>query len=153
LEKETQMNRTMVGLIAIAALVVAVELRAQPEAAKGSTSLVGTWELSSFKYGGMQPNFSTPPAGRRRLKLFTETHFTWVEFDTATKKIKSVAGGTWSLKGDTYTESNDWMDASMASYLASKNTFTIRMEGDKFHQSGSLANGMKIEEVWQRVKL
>lgn len=148
--KKIHMKKMIVGSIVIATLIADLALRAQPEAPKTSGSLLGTWQLSSFKYGA-RPD-STLPAGRRRVKLFTETHFTWVEFDTASKKVESVAGGTWTLKGDTYTESTEWVDPSMVAYVGSKNTFTVRVEGDKFNQSGLLSNGLKIEEVWQRVK-
>ncbi len=144
------MKRMMVGSIVTATLVAVIALGAQTEAPKSNGSLLGTWQLSSFKYGA-RPD-STLPANRRRVKLFTDTHFTWVEFDTTSKKVESVAGGTWSLMGETYTESTEWVDPSMAAYVGGTNTFTVRVNGDKFTQSGAIANGIKIEEVWQRVK-
>jgi hypothetical protein len=40
----------------------------------------------------------------------------------------------------------------MKAYLGKKQEFTIKIDGDKLTQSGKLSDGMKIEEVWQRVK-
>jgi len=40
----------------------------------------------------------------------------------------------------------------METYLGKKQAFTIRIDGDKLFQSGQLSDGLKIEEVWQRVK-
>jgi hypothetical protein len=33
-----------------------------------------------------------------------------------------------------------------------KQSFTSKVDGDKLHQSGQLSDGLKIEEVWQRLK-
>jgi hypothetical protein len=145
------MKRAIVGIVAIAALVVAVGLRAQQESKKTSGSHLGTWQLASFKYGTNQPGFTDVPQNERRIKLITETHFTWVEFDATTKKVSGSAGGAYSLSGNTYAESIDF-GLGMDTYIGQKHVFTIRVEGDKFFLSGSLADGLKIEEVWHRVK-
>ena len=145
------MKRTIVGIVAIVALAIAVDLGAQQESQKGSGSHLGTWQLASFKYGTNQPGFTDFPQSQRRIKLITETHFTWVEFDATTKKVSGAAGGAYSLSGNTYTESIDF-GLGMDTYFGQKHAFTIRVERDKFFLSGSLADGLKIEEVWQRVK-
>jgi len=31
-------------------------------------------------------------------------------------------------------------------------SFSVKIEGDRLHQSGTLSNGLKIEEVWERCK-
>ena len=146
------MKRAVICTIAVIVLSVTVALRAQQETKNSPGSHLGTWQLTSYKYGSEQQTFTTFPHTQRRLKLITETHFTWVQFDTTTKKSQSMAGGTYSLSGDTYTESIDFADSGMESYLGGKHSFTIRVEGDKFYLTGSLADGMRIEEVWQRVK-
>ena len=142
----------VVGFITVAVLAAALGLSAQQEPKTSSGSHLGTWQLTSYKYGTNQPSFSEPPSSQCRIKLITETHFTWVQFDPANKKVKGLAGGAYSLNGKTYTESIDWADSGMESYLGSKHGFTIRVEGDKLSLSGSLSDGLKIEEVWQRVK-
>jgi len=57
------------------------------------------------------------------------------------------------LQGATYTETVEFfLPAGMKVYLGKEQVFTIRVEGDKLFQSGKLSDGMKIEEIWQRVK-
>ncbi len=111
----------------------------------------GTWQLISFKYGE-GTNWTDLPQEQRRLKLITPTHFSWVQYDVATGKVQSTAGGTYTLSGESYTESVEFAGEGMTDYLGKKQPFTIRVEGDKLNQSGQLSDGMKIEEVWQRVK-
>ena len=112
---------------------------------------MGTWQLASFKYGAASPKFIDFPTSQRRLKLITETHFTWSQFATNNGKVLTMGGGSYSLTGNTYTESIDF-GLGMDRYISEKHAFTIRIDGDKFFLSGSLADGLKIEEVWQRVK-
>jgi hypothetical protein len=40
----------------------------------------------------------------------------------------------------------------MKVYLGKEQVFTIKLEEDRLFQSGKLSDGMKIEEVWQRVR-
>ena len=89
---------------------------------------------------------------RRRLKMLTATHFTWVDFDTASGKIGSSAGGTYTLKDGVYTETINFVGDGMEPYLGKKQEMTIKVDGDKLFQSGHLSTGLKIEEIWQRVK-
>ena len=145
------MKRMSVGFIAIAALAVAVGLNAQQASKKSADSHLGTWQLTSFKYGTNQPALTDFPQSQRRIKLITQTHFTWVEFDADTKKVSGAAGGAYSLSGNDYTESIDF-GFGMDRYLGEKHAFKIRVEGDKLSLSGSLADGLKIEEVWRRVR-
>jgi hypothetical protein len=145
------MKETVIGIVAVIVLAVTVGLRGQQEPKRSFGAHLGTWQLTSFKYGTNQQGFTELPLNQRRLKLITETHFTWVQFDTATRKSQSMAGGTYSLSGDTYTESIDFADSGMEAYLGQKHAFTIRVDGGKLFLSGSLSDGLKIEEVWQRV--
>ena len=145
------MKRVVFGIAAIIVLAVAVALSAQQETKQSSRDHWGTWQLVSYKYGTNQPGFNEPAQNQRRIKLITETHFTWVEFDSTTKEIKASAGGAYTLNGNTYTESMDF-GLNMGTYIGQKHAFSIRVEGEKFFLSGSLADGLKIEEVWQRVK-
>lgn len=112
---------------------------------------LGTWQLASFKYGD-DDKWTEAPKGERKLKHITGTHFTWVAYEPGSGKVQSMAGGTYTLKGSAYTESIDYAGEGMTDYFGKKQSFTIRVEGDKLHQSGQLSDGLKIEEVWQRVK-
>jgi hypothetical protein len=146
------MKRAIITISAVLLLASPFALMAQQEPKQSAGSHLGTWRLTSYKYGTGQESFTTVPQTERRLKLITDTHFTWVQFDPAARTSQGMAGGTYTLVGDAYTESIDFADPGMASYLGAKHTFKIRIEGDQFFLSGSLADGLEIEEVWQRVK-
>lgn len=114
--------------------------------------LLGTWELVRFKYGDA-PDYSDFPKERRRLKLITDTHWSWVEYETVGKKeAKNGAGGPYTLKGEIYTETIEFATGGMVGFLDAVHPFKIRVEGDKCFVSGTLANGLKLEDIWQRVK-
>ena len=138
-------------VIVLAAVVLAATLVAQQPTAKGSGTHLGTWQLVSTKYGDAK-DFSDFPKEQRRVKLITATHFTWVQYDVATKKVESTAGGPYTLDGGSYTESIEFVGTGMETYLGKKQSFTIKVDGDKLYQSGQLSDGLKIEEVWQRLK-
>ena len=145
------MKKTALILSAIAFLVSTVALVAQQQSAQSGGSHLGTWQLVSTKYGDAK-DFSDYAGENRRLKLITATHFTWVDYDTKTKKISSSAGGPYSLRDSVYIETIEFVGDDMETYLGKKQEFTIRIDGDKLYQSGKLSDGLKIEEVWQRAK-
>jgi len=144
------MRKSLITLVAAATLFV-LTLVAQQQAAKGSGTHLGTWQLVSTKYGDAT-DFSDFPKEQRRVKLITATHFTWVQYDAGTRKVESMAGGPYTLDGGSYTETIEFVGTGMETYLGKKQTFTIKVDGDKLHQSGQLSDGLKIEEVWQRTK-
>src|SRR5262249_50418858 len=111
----------------------------------------GTWQLVSFKYGDTN-KWSNAPQGHKRIKLIAESHFTWIQYDVASGKVESTAGGHYTLNGEAYTETIEYAGEGMTEYLGKKQSFTIRVQGDKLHQSGKLSDGLKIEEEWERVK-
>jgi hypothetical protein len=111
---------------------------------------LGTWQLVSLKYGDAT-KWSDAPVSQRHIKLITETHFTWVAYEVASGKVQSMAGGTYTFSDGAYTESVEYAGEGMTEYFGKRQSFTIRVEGDKLHQSGQLSDGTKIEEVWQRV--
>jgi hypothetical protein len=111
----------------------------------------GTWRLVSYKYGDAT-EWSGLPEGQKRLKLITDTHFTWVAYEPSGGKVSSMAGGTYTLAGEAYTETIDYAGEGMTDYLGKKQSFTIHVEGDELRQSGQLSDGTKIAEKWQRVK-
>ncbi len=111
----------------------------------------GTWRLVSFKYGEAT-EWSEVPQGEKRLKLITDTHFTWVAYESASGKVLSMAGGPYTLSGEAYTETIDFAGEGMTDYFGKRQSFTIHVEGDQLRQSGQLSDGTKIEEKWQRVK-
>jgi hypothetical protein len=148
---DTRMKNTALIFSTVVILALAAAVVAQQQPAKSNDGHLGTWQLVSTKYGDAR-DMSDYPKEHRRLKMITATHFIWVDYDTTTKKIASSAGGPYSLRDGAYTESIEFVGDGMETYLGKKQVFTIRIDGDKLFQSGQLSDGLKIEEVWQRVK-
>jgi hypothetical protein len=115
-----------------------------------SAQHIGAWKLVSYKYSPTG-NFVNVPKGDRHIKLISETHFMWAQSDTATMKVSEMAGGAYTLKGNTYTESIDY-GIGMNSYVGRRQTFTLLVEGDMLFLSGMLSDGYHVEEVWKRIK-
>ena len=126
-------------------------LMGQPKSSKADHSPLGNWRLVSTKYGN-ETNFTDYRAERRRIKMITATHFIWVDYATDTKKIGNSAGGPYTLKGNAYIETIEFVGDGMEPFAGQKQVFTIKVDGDKLFQSGQLSNGLKIEENWRRVK-
>ena len=138
-------------IVVVAAIVLTVTLLSQQQTSKGGGTHLGTWQLISTKYGDAK-DFSDFPKEQRRVKLITATHFTWVQYDAGSKKVESMAGGPYTLDGNSYTETIEFVGTDMEAYLGKKQLFKIKVDGDKLNQSGQLSDGLKIEEVWQRLK-
>ena len=61
----------------------------------GLTNHLGTWQLVSLKYGD-ESKWSDAPSDQRRIKLITETHFTWVAYAVASGKARDITTlGGW----------------------------------------------------------
>jgi len=142
----------IVVMLLLATASCHVGQRAQQEPGTIRSSLLGTWELVSYKYGD-QKEFADRPKDQGNIKMITETYYIWVQFPTSTKEVQEGSGGSYSLSGNTYTESTDFaIGPMMKTYLGKNHVFTVRVEGDKLYHSGALSDGLKIEEVWHRLK-
>jgi hypothetical protein len=146
------MKKAALILSVIISLTLSALLFAGEQPAKELGSHLGTWQLVSAKYGDAT-EFSDAPKDTKHLKMLTETRFVWVRYDVKTKVLADSMGGSYSLQDGKYTETVEFcFPESMKTYLGKKQEFTIKIDGDKLTQSGKLSDGMKIEEVWQRVK-
>ena len=116
----------------------------------GGSSLIGTWELVSEKWGDAK-EFTPAPKERRALKFVTPTHFAWVWVDPKTSKISNSMGGTYTMDGDRYVEKVEFAYSGMEAYVGKKQKFTLTIEGDRWLQSGVLSEGQKLQEIWKRV--
>ena len=73
---------------AMVLLMTLTGLMGQPKSPKADNSPLGTWQLVSTKYGDAT-EFTDYPPERRRIKMITATHFTWVDYAVDTKKVGS----------------------------------------------------------------
>jgi hypothetical protein len=115
---------------------------------KAADKLVGTWTLTSAKWGGEAVPL---PADTPTLKHITPTHYTWMTYGKD-GVITRAAGGTYTLTGDEFTQQCEYGVSEDFTIVKGKNSYKCRVEGDKWHHAGKLPNGLTIEEVWERVK-
>jgi hypothetical protein len=105
--------------------------------------LDGAWELLSG-----QPL----PKGARDIKILVGGHFIFAAYDTQTGKALYAAGGTYILNASSYTEHMDFASEKIAAGLVGKDqSSAVKLDGDRFTQTGTLTNGKLLSEVWKRV--
>jgi hypothetical protein len=144
--------------VGVFSLVVAVAAAATGPRAAGDdpkggpaadAKLVGTWKLVSAKYNGKE---STLPETATTLKHITPAQMMWVSYDKD-GKITRAAGGTYTLKGDEFTDTPEYgMSLDFAAVKGKTHVFKCKVEGNKWFHTGKLASGLTIEEVWERVE-
>lgn len=148
------MKKTFATIISVAFLAIAmltISASTSEKAKKEKVSIQGTWQLVSYKYGSSASGFTDVMDNIRRLKVISEAHFIWVQFDTLSGRISSSAGGSYTLNGNAYSEYLEY-GLGMDQYIKQYHNYTVKVEGDLQFLSGPLAPGYKIEEIWRRVK-
>jgi hypothetical protein len=148
------MNKSLATIVSIVFLAIAlltVSASSGEKSQKKMTSIEGTWELVSYKYGSSSSGFIDVNDNVRRIKVINETHFIWVQYDTISGKVVRSAGGTYTIKGDAYSEFLEF-GLAMEPYIKQSHNYTVKVEGDLQFLSGPLTPDLKIEEIWKRVK-
>ncbi len=112
--------------------------------------LIGTWVEISMKVDGRE---RSTPRDFATYKHITPVGFMWLSHDRITGRIARAAGGTYTLRGNVYTEKIEYGIGSDYEVIRnSQPSFTAIVDGDKWYHRGSLANGQTIDEIWERVK-
>jgi hypothetical protein len=147
------MTRTLAKMGAFSVLIVVVGvLRSHSQTpSPDSGKLLGTWRLVSAVYND-EP---VKDVGRTEIQIkhITDVQFTWVTYNADTKQVKSSLGGTYSIKGDSYIETPQYGLGDELDALRDKEQkFNWRVDGDRLYQNGRLSVGVKLEEVWERVR-
>jgi hypothetical protein len=129
----------------------------------------GTWQLVSQKFDGKAS------APMNMVKTITKGRWSWIQQDkeqmlarlakkTHEDSLEAFANylgagyGTYTLTGDTYTETIDYM--SFPSFIGRTIPFKVKVEKDHLYQSGKLpitdADGKEqevlLEEEYQRLE-
>jgi len=136
-------------LAALAALLVTTSAGRADDAKAGAKDdrLVGTWKLVSAKWGGKEA-----PVGGNRIKCVTPTHFIWVSYGDDSQVVSSL-GGTYTIDGDKYEETPEFGVGPVLKSLKGKvQSFTWKVDGNKWYHTGKLSDDFAIEEVWERVE-
>jgi|tagenome__1003787_1003787.scaffolds.fasta_scaffold18741030_1 hypothetical protein len=153
-------RRLAVAVVCVAGLCLGVAtLRGEDAKTAGAsiaksadlrTALVGTWKMTSMKINGEKNEL---PDQAVTYKHVTPAGFTWLSYEKESGKMFRAAGGTYTLKGDDYTETTQYgMGDSFGSMKDASHPFKCRIEGDTWYHVGRLADGTTIDEQWTRVK-
>ena len=104
--------------------------------------LEGTWEHT----------FENAPQ-HRQVKIVNQTHFVWVTYVREDGTPLLLGGGTYTYDGKTYRENCEFGGPGLPVELVGKEqSFTAELEGDKWTHSGTLSNGLRVREIWRKVK-
>ncbi|MEW6160770.1 MAG: hypothetical protein AB1813_25355 [Verrucomicrobiota bacterium] len=141
-------------LLTIAALIVM-----GPIACRKSNSLAGAKEdphaqvaqqmIGTWVHVGSPGQVHDIPEKGRRLKLRTGTHWTITHADAETGLVMSHFGGSYTIKGDEYVETQEYADATWLHDNGKSFRFKVLIEGNTMTQFG-IDN--PFHEVWKRLK-
>lgn len=119
----------------------------------GASKLEGAWRLISSKNGEAAEQTKTPE-GVEQVKLVIGGRFIWTVVQDG--KLVAGAGGTYTVKGDTFTEHVAFVSSENVEVLRGKDfSFTWKIEDGKWHHTGTLKLGdsdVKIDEIYERCK-
>jgi len=139
------------AVLLVWAVVVPVGAGDEPkkgaEPAKLAKDLVGTWVLV-----GTPDKVGDPPKTGGRLKFFTGKNWCMTESDPESGKVVFHHGGTYTLDGDTYTETIEYANENTASLIKKMFKFKVKVDGDTYTQTGVGDDNPFKGEVWKRVK-
>jgi hypothetical protein len=106
--------------------------------------LIGTWV-----HVGTPGHVGEAPATGGRLKFRTGRHWTLTYADPNTGLVTEHFGGTYTLHGDEYVETQEYSDTTWIKDNGKSFKFKVMVEGDTMTQFG-IDNPWT--EVWKRVK-
>jgi hypothetical protein len=145
------LKKTGILVVALLACTQIGTRAAEDKASAASNPMEGTWQLVSSKNGDAT-EYEKAPTDTKRLKIINKTHFVWVEVDAANGIVKSMAGGPYTLKDDTYSEKIEFGLEGIEDLRGKDQVFKIKLKDDTYEQVGALSNGFKIDEIWKKVK-
>jgi hypothetical protein len=109
-----------------------------------ASDLIGTWV-----HVGRPGHVSEAPGAGQRFKFRTGSHWTLTRADADTGLVMEHFGGTYTLNGNEYVETQEYGDATWMRDNGKSFTFTVKVEGDTMTQIGV---GNPYTEVWKRAK-
>ena len=135
--------------------------------------LEGVWELVSARYTSPDTTVVTTPTEWKQIKIITKSHFVFVGQEPdraifggkptdaellAAARTFFAGGGTYTLVGDTYTESMQFF--FYPNYVGHSIPFKSQIEGDRWIQSGTYPaksigleeHEVELYEVWKRIE-
>jgi hypothetical protein len=151
MEVPMRQTRAKIALVSLLITAIGVPNGRSQQTASDRRKLLGTWRLVSAVYDD-KPNTEVGKS-EIQIKHITDVQFTWLTYSVATKQVRSGLGGTYSVNVNSYSETPEYGFGEAIERLHdTEQKFTCRIEGDRWYQDGRLSVGMKLEEVWERVK-
>ena len=87
------------------------------------------------------------------MKIINQTHFVWVTYNREDGRPLLLGGGTCTFDGKTYKENYEFGGPGIPAELVGKQqVFTAELDKDKWTHSGTLTNGVRVEEIWRKVR-
>ena len=128
--------------------------------------LVGSWELVKQKTEG-DSVYTEYPDFVGYIKHITPTNFTWVYFNAEGDEVISEGGGTYTLEGDTYTETIEFIHPTGSKQVGTVLPFSCKLEEGLWYHTGYTRrieldpdsgemislDSTRIDEVWRRVQV
>ncbi len=128
-------------------------------------SVVGTWDLVSFiDPDNSEEGWKQHGPNIIYQKHLTETHFTWVQYDTEAMMLLGMGGGNYDIVDGKYVENIAFFYPPASSELGQTIPFDVEFKEGKWYHTGFAKNmeidfktgemvpgdSTKIEEIWQR---
>jgi hypothetical protein len=143
------LRRTVaIAVVAVLTIASAALIKAQDETPKAETEpsklhddLIGAWTIAESPIG-------QDASGARSLKFFGRKH--WATSQAGEDGgVTYYHGGTYTLDGDESVETVEFATGDTAQLIGQKFKFKIKIEGDKYTQTGI---GNPYNEIWNRGK-
>ena len=127
------------------------KVEAKP-AIQSELDISGTWELAAYKEQG-DSVYSEYPEFTRVIRHITPTHYLWVYYNKEGDEVLMQGGGTYSLVGNTFTETVDhaYSTADLIE-LGVTFPFNCKLEGNKWYHAGNIKVALKDPETGQRTE-
>ena len=110
--------------------------------------LEGAWKVTSRKIDGEDRK---PTGGGEMVKIVSGGRFVW----TVTEKgrVLAMAGGSYSIEGDRYTEKVTYADENQQEMVGHEFKFKWEIKDGRWHHVGTLEiqnSKVEIDETWER---
>ncbi len=118
--------------------------RIEPATDAKGPNILGTWKVLAVG-DAKTPSYYT------NIKLITATHFMWLWADNQGNVING-AGGTYTLEGNTLTQTIDKVLPVMKEYYNNTEVSELSVDGNKMSSKGVNAKEVVITGAWERIK-
>ena len=126
------------------------EIWERTDVGSSNESLVGTWQLESFKDHGDSIRTDYPEFVSI-FKLVTPTHFVWVHYITEQDIVLAEGTGTYHYDGKTYTETLQSVYPSGSNQVGTTMPFESKVEDNTWFLLGNIKRMVKDDESGEMI--